>query len=162
MEPSFRLATPGELEPILGLYAAARAFMRAAGNPTQWPEGYPPRESVAEDIARGTVYVAEEAGELLAVFTYEIGREPFYDKIDGAWRSDAETYGFMHRLATAKQGKGIGAACIEFCRSHVPILRIDTHADNLPLQRLLARLGFRPCGIVDYGEAGTRLAFEWG
>ena len=160
MAVTFRRAAPSELDCLMALYAGARAFMRANGNPNQWPEGYPPRESVAADLARGVVYVATEGEELLAVFTYEIGHEPVYDTLDGAWLNDADLYGFLHRLAVARQGGGIGALCLDFCFSQYPDLRIDTHEDNLPMQRLLSRCGFLPVGVVDYGQDGTRLAYQ--
>ena len=157
---SFRRARPEELDRLMAIYAAARAFMRESGNPTQWPEGYPPRESVAADIGRGAVYVATDGREILAVFSYEIGREPVYDRIDGAWLTAAERYGFMHRLAVSHRGGGIGAACLDFCFSQFPDLRIDTHESNRPMQALLQKCGFSPCGTVDYGPHGTRIAYE--
>lgn len=159
MALTFRRAVPCELDLLMGIYGAARAFMCENGNPTQWPEGYPPRDSVAADLDRGVVYVATEGDGILAVFTYEVGREPAYDEIDGAWLGDTP-YGFMHRLAVARRGGGIGRACLDFCFSQYPDLRVDTHEDNRPMQALLKKCGFRYCGIVDYGIYGTRLAFE--
>ena len=36
-----RKATPGDLEGIRAVYAAAKAFMDAHGNASQWEPGYP-------------------------------------------------------------------------------------------------------------------------
>ena len=39
-----------DLDEVLALYAASRAFMRTSGNPNQWTDGYPPRELIAREI----------------------------------------------------------------------------------------------------------------
>ena len=160
MAITFRPARREELPAILAMYASARLFMRENGNPHQGGDHYPSRETVEGDLARGTLYVATEGEELLAVFSFEIGREPVYEEIDGAWLGARERYGFLHRLAVVRRGGGVGGACLAFCYGQGGGLRIDTHADNLPMQSLLKKHGFSYCGIVDYGASGTRLAYE--
>ena len=48
---------PEELDTAMALYDHARAYMRQNGNDRQWTGGYPSRETVAEDIARGQSYL---------------------------------------------------------------------------------------------------------
>lgn len=156
-----RQATVRDLDGVMALYAGARAFMRQNGNPSQWPEGYPARESVEQALGDGSLYVLENGGELAAVFTFAIGQEAPYDAIRGHWLTDTVPYGTLHRLAVGRQGGGLGAVCIEYAKARCHDLRIDTHEDNLPMQRLLARLGFVRCGIIDYGDEGTRIAYHW-
>lgn len=50
-----RIASPEDLEFIEGAYEHARTFMRANGNATQWPDGYPGWIDAEEDIARDIV-----------------------------------------------------------------------------------------------------------
>ncbi len=157
---TIRNATPLDLDRVMEIYEGARAFMRQNGNPSQWPEGYPPRASVEENLRDGILYVLEDGEGIAAVFTFHIGREAPYDAIDGAWLTEAVPYGTLHRLAVDRPGGGLGAACIEYALARCGDLRIDTHKDNLPMQRLLTRLGFTPCGIIDYGDEGTRLAYH--
>ena len=38
---------------VMAIYDVARAFMRAHGNATQWPEGTPSAEQLAADNASG-------------------------------------------------------------------------------------------------------------
>ena len=46
-----------DIPAVMAIYDAARAFMRAHGNATQWPEGTPSAEQLAADIAAdGTVH----------------------------------------------------------------------------------------------------------
>ena len=40
-----------DIPAVMAIYDAARAFMRAHGNATQWPEGTPSAEQLAADIA---------------------------------------------------------------------------------------------------------------
>ena len=46
-----------DIPAVMAIYDAARAFMRAHGNATQWPEGTPSAEQLAADIAAGGSYV---------------------------------------------------------------------------------------------------------
>lgn len=161
---NFRKARASECEAILNIYEGARAFMRAHGNMSQWQGGYPAREDVLADIDEGCLYVAteEEAdGErLVGTFVLKEGREPVYDVIRGAWHSE-RPYAFMHRVAVAEHGRGVGEACLDFGYRVCRHLRIDTHRDNIPMQRLLEKCGFSLAGIVHYEkEDGDRLAFD--
>lgn len=56
-----RKARPEDVPAILSLYAAARAFMAANGNPTQWGNSYPAEELLRKDMAAGELYVYETA-----------------------------------------------------------------------------------------------------
>ena len=158
-----RKAVPEELEPIMELYARARAFMVSTGNPRQWAaRNWPPVKLIREDIRRGKCHVCEEAGELLAVFFYDFGKDidPCYAVIeDGCWASDGP-YGVVHRIA-AKAGSGAGKACINWAYERCGHLRIDTHEDNKVMQRTLTKLGFEKRGIIHVAEdTDPRIAFE--
>lgn len=55
---------------VMAIYDAARTFMRAHGNATQWPEGTPSAEQLAADIAAGGSYVCEVDGRVVATFAF--------------------------------------------------------------------------------------------
>lgn len=59
---------------IMAIYDAARVFMRAHGNATQWPKGTPSAEQLAADIAAGGSYVFEVDGRVVATFAFCRGR----------------------------------------------------------------------------------------
>lgn len=158
-----RTATPDDLPQILQLYADARDFMVRTGNPRQWAKrGWPPEELVRRDIETGKCQVCVGSGQLLAVFYFDYGADidPCYRVIhDGAWRSNAP-YGVVHRIA-AREGSGAGKFCIRWAYEQCGHLRIDTHGDNLPMQKVLAGLGFEHCGVIYVAEdSDPRLAFE--
>lgn len=145
----------------MAIYAHARVFMAQSGNPTQWGTTKPHRWQIENDIAEGVSHVVvDDGGEILAVFFFRIAPDPTYETIyDGAWLNDAP-YGVIHRIAAAQSGSGAAKFAVEWCLEQVGDVRIDTHANNLPMQKLLAKCGFSRCGII-YIEDGTqRIAYQ--
>ena len=166
MEFIIENARRSDLPEIREIYAQARAFMAENGNPGQWTGGYPTDEDILNDIELSQLYVARSSAgsrNIACVFVFFIGLDPSYFSIeDGAWLNDAE-YGVIHRIATAKWAKGRGAAvfCINECFKHYGNIRIDTHNDNIPMQRLIEKCGFKRCGTVHMASDGTpRIAYQ--
>jgi RimJ/RimL family protein N-acetyltransferase len=153
-------AKPGDVDAILRIYDSGRERMRTRGNPTQWEAGYPNRAILEEDIRRRQCFVCEETGKIHGVFSLCIGDEPTYAKIcEGAWINDAP-YGTIHRLAGDGVIPNLFSGCLRFCRSLIPNLRADTHADNHVMRHLLEKNGFQRCGVI-YVEDGTpRIAYQ--
>ena len=87
-----RKATALDLERMTAIYARAREFMAANGNPKQWgPTRWPPEELLRRDIAAGDSYVCLDGEEIAAVFFFRQGRdvEPAYRDIqEGRWIGD--------------------------------------------------------------------------
>ncbi len=151
-----------ELPRILEIYAQARRFMAENGNPRQWGSlNWPPEDLLRQDIAAGKSYVCEADGEIAAVFYFDYGHriDPTYAHIEGgAWIGN-DDYGVVHRIASIQ--KGAGSFCIRWALAQCGHLRIDTHGDNVPMQRLLRKLGFSHCGTIYVGvDPDPRLAFE--
>ena len=155
-----RAAQLEDLDEILEIYTYAKKFMVETGNPTQWVGNYPQRELLEEDIANQGLFVVTEAKKICGVFYFVIGPDPTYAIIEnGAWHSD-QTYGTIHRIAGNGNG-GVFGAALDYCRSQMDYLRIDTHGDNVVMQNLLKGLGFVHCGTVYVEEDEyPRLAFE--
>ena len=144
------------------IYDSARKFMRASGNLLQWNDGYPNADTVRDDIKEGSSYVLEDEGLVIAVFYFRVGEDETYKKIyDGAWIS-SEPYAVIHRIAVSDEARGKGAAGFIFseCYKRFPNIKIDTHRDNLPMQRALERAGFKYCGIIHLLNGEERLAYE--
>lgn len=155
-----RAAVPGDLPALDPVYAAARRFMAASGNPTQWSDRYPLPEDLAADVEKGQLYVWVPDGTVHGAFVLQSGEEPNYREIQGAWRSDTP-YGTIHRVASDGAVPGLFAACMDFCRARVNHLRIDTHRDNEVMQHLILKHGFVPCGTIWVEDGTPRLAYEW-
>ena len=155
-----RTAVAADLSAILTIYADARAYMRENGNPSQWGDGYPSEELVRSDLAAERCYVCEEEGELLGVFCYFEGEDPTYATIfDGAWLND-RPYGVIHRIAVARHRRGVASFCFAYCLARCKNLKIDTHRENLPMQRSLAKNGFSACGTIYLANGDPRIAYQ--
>lgn len=145
---------------IMEIYSFARKFMAETGNPTQWGTQFPPQELLLEDIEIGRLFVYETEGTIRGVFAFIIGNDPTYDLIEqGKWLSD-EPYGTLHRVASDGSEHGFLGKCLAFCEQQISHIRIDTHEDNVVMQKAIAKNGFEYCGII-YADDGTpRLAYE--
>lgn len=157
-----RKTTDKDVSAAAEIYDSARAFMRSVGNLTQWADGYPNRDSVLADMACGSSYVCEENGEILAIFYFRIGEDKTYGKIyDGAWLTDGE-YAVIHRIAVSDsaRGRGVAAFIFEQCYRSFSNLKIDTHRDNIPMQKALLRSGFEYCGKIYLENGEERLAYQ--
>ena len=157
-----RQAAVQDIPEMLRIYDAARAAMRAAGNPTQWSGGYPAEELLRADIARGVSYVLHDAGAApYAAFVLIAGDDPTYEHIEnGAWRDDTP-YATLHRVGSDGSHRGTFRAILDFARTQYSHLRADTHEDNHPMQHLLCAAGFVFCGTIYVADGTPRRAYEW-
>ncbi len=155
-----RCATLSDIDEILKIYESARVFMRENGNPTQWSTGGPSESSLRADIAEGCSFVLCDEDEIVASYYFKVGEDKTYRKIySGNWKSD-EPYAVIHRVAVKHRGRGLVKACFDECKRMFSHLRIDTHRDNLPMQRALVKAGFEYCGIIHLENGEERLAYE--
>ncbi len=159
---TIRNATPADLDAVMTIYSDARTFMRASGNLTQWAGGYPSEEIVRRDMEKGALYVCEEDGALLGVFYFAEENDPTYAVIyEGAWQND-KPYAVIHRIAVSgdSHGKGVAGFIFDSCFERYSNLKIDTHRDNIPMQKALTKRGFRYCGIIHLANGDERLAYQ--
>lgn len=155
-----RKAVVSDLQAVSAIYEQARRFMAASGNPGQWGDSHPPIELLIEDIAEDRLFVCEEGRDILGVFAYIRGDDPTYSVIEeGSWHSD-EPYGTLHRVAKAPAASGILEAAAEFAARQLPYVRIDTHENNIPMQKAIARCGFKKCGRIYVADGSPRIAYD--
>ena len=156
-----RKTEPKDLAKIGEIYIKAKEFMRLNGNPNQWKGDYPNAFDAEEDTKNGIGYVCEDEGEIVGVFAFKIGVEPTYNKIyEGEWQNNLP-YAFMHRIAVLRHGQGIVDFCINECFKRFSNLKIDTHRDNIPMQKVLKRNGFKYCGIIYITDGSPRRAYQY-
>lgn len=156
-----RPATQADIEAVAKIYDDARIFMKENGNPDQWAGEYPDGYDVERGIKNGTSYVCEEDGEILAGFHFERNADdPTYRTIyEGDWLN-AEPYSVIHRIAVKHHGRGIVDFCFNECFKELGNIKIDTHRDNIPMQKCLLRCGFQYCGIIYLANGEERLAYQ--
>lgn len=149
-----------DLPAMEALYAAAREFMREMGNPDQWGTVHPPAAQLISDIEQGRSYLCLDEGKAVGCFYFGPGPDPAYLTIEGgSWLSDSP-YWVVHRVAAAGR-RGVGTFCLRYCMERANHIRIDTHEQNLPMQRMLLKNGFSRRGIIHLANSDERVAFEW-
>ena len=162
MSLEIRLLGDEDIAECERIYAEARAFMRESGNATQWSGGYPGREVLLDDVAKKRLYGVFDGERQIGVFCFFIGVDPTYVRIyEGEWLTGGE-YGVIHRIAVSRDahGKGVAHLCFGFAEARAKSVRIDTHRDNIPMQRSLAKYGFKRCGIIYLQSGDERIAYE--
>ena len=156
-----RKATLSDLEVAMQLFDNSRQIMRRNGNATQWSNGYPQQEIIEKDTINGDFYCICNEDEIVGCFSFIIGDDPTYNKIEkGEWIDTLHTYGTIHRLACAPGQHSIARQCIERCEEQVDSLRADTHSDNIIVQHILEQQNFRYCGIIHVADGTPRRAYQ--
>ena len=158
-----RRSTEKDFEQIMEIYRYAREFMAKTGNPNQWgPTNWPPEQLIHSDISSGTSYVCVHEEKIVGTFFYTYGEnaEPGYERIEeGNWLNN-DAYGVVHRIAGNGSVKGIGKFCLEWAYQQCGHLRIDTHADNKPMQHVVEKAGFSKRGIIYVADGTPRIAYD--
>ncbi|KAA5532151.1 GNAT family N-acetyltransferase [Taibaiella lutea] len=131
----------------------------------QWQDGYPNELSIINDMEKGYAYVLTENETVLAYSAVIFDKEPAYEIMEGKWLSDGD-YLVVHRVAVSRHAKGKGIATRLFrqleslcLQKQVYSIKVDTNFDNIPMLKILDRLGYTYCGEV-YFRGGARKAFE--
>lgn len=150
-----------EIESANEIYEQARIFMRESGNPNQWNSTYPNTEDIKNGMKNQTSYVCVDGNEIVATFHFECDADDktYHNIYNGEWKKDGP-YAVIHRIAVKYHGQGIVDFCFNECFKLFPNIRIDTHRDNVPMQKVLERCGFRYCGIIYLESGDERLAFQ--
>ena len=159
MEYRIEKASREELPRIAEIYAYAREFMAKTGNPNQWGTTHPPITQLEKDVELGRLYAVKTDEAIHGVFYFCVEQDPTYAVIyNGAWHAD-RPYGVIHRIASDGSG-GILKAAVEFGKSCIDYLRIDTHEDNRIMQKAVEKQGFRRCGIIYLADGSSRIAYD--
>lgn len=96
-----------------------------------------------------------------AAFAFIIGADPCYTVIEqGEWKSDAP-YAAVHRVASDGTLHNVIGRIMDFAKSNISHIRIDTHEHNKVMQKALEKQGFERCGIIYVPDGTPRIAFEW-
>lgn len=161
-----RKSTEKDLKNIMQIIDEAKVFLKN-NNVDQWQNGYPNEEVILNDIKNDSSYVLEDSDEIIGTTALSFDGEETYNNIyEGKWLSNGK-YAVIHRIATSNSGdrKGIGTEIIkkseEICLlKGVKSIKIDTHEDNLTMQKLLEKNNFKYCGVIYLLDGSKRIAFE--
>ena len=156
-----RTAKPADFDRIMSIYHFAQDFMIQSGNPTQWAHKYPDDEMVNADIEGRRCILICENDKIHGVFALFDNDDPTYRIIEnGAWLND-KPYVTIHRIASDGKVRGVFKCAADYCKSIADNIRIDTHADNLTMQHLIEKNGFKKCGTIYVSDGTPRIAYQW-
>lgn len=159
MNIDFRKACIQDMKQILHILDVARLNMRKANNPNQWDKNYPSQLDITQDIESGVGWVGVSDDEIVLYFALIESPDKTYTTIKGSWIGD-DDYLVIHRLAVLYPKRHLGQKVIEFALSFGYDIKVDTHKDNIPMQKLLANQGFNYCGIIYLENKEERLAYQ--
>lgn len=156
-----RKAVSDDLSEIMSIYRIAQDFMIASGNPDQWGHSYPSEDLIKEDIDNEICYLICDDDNAHGVFALFDEIEPSYQYIeDGQWLND-EAYVTIHRIASDGKVHGIFKCATDYCKSISNNIRIDTHKNNLIMQKQIEKNGFQKCGTIYVRDNSPRIAYQW-
>lgn len=163
---TLELAKMEELDVCAALMEEGRAFQQAQGF-VQWTPDYPNRDTVKGDIETGKGYVLKVDGVIAGYLCVDFDGDPAYEDIrQGQWGT-GKPYAAAHRLALSGQfrGQGLTATIFELVRElclarGVTAIRGDTDPQNLRMQHVLEKCGFRRRGVILF-QGSEKLAYDW-
>ena len=161
---TIRQATYSDIEALMQIFEDAKKIMRSSGNLHQWTGGYPPRETVLDDISNGYCHVIIYEESIIGTMALIPGPDPTYSYIEGEWL-DENPYYVIHRIATSVPGHNVTRKLFDWAYSHISekgcnVIRIDTHRDNCIMKHVLTRYGFTPCGVIYLEDGAPRDAYQ--
>ena len=161
MSRIIREAQPSDMADIMTVMDAAKKIMRQSGNLYQWNDGYPSETVILADMEKNGGFVVEDDAIVVGYFAFLPSPEPtYYNIYKGKWLNDEEPYHVVHRIASYPDAHGIFSSIMDYCFSHDPNIRIDTHRDNKIMQHNIAKHGFTYCGIIYLASGDERLAYQ--
>jgi RimJ/RimL family protein N-acetyltransferase len=162
----FRKAVESDIDNIMNIIKQAQKHFKEQGI-DQWQNNYPNTETILMDIKNENGYVLLEDDTIIGTVSISFDGEKTYEHIyNGKWISNNE-YAVVHRMAIDPKYKRQGLATAimgkveEMCLDKgVHSIKVDTHEENLAMQKLLKKNKFEYCGIIYLEDGSKRIAFE--
>ena len=147
-----RKAKLPEIPEILELTRACGKDMISRGI-YQWNELYPSRTVLENDVARGELYLLEDASGLLGIIALTPEMDKEYESV--SWLTPNQGNLYVHRLAIDPSYQGLGYAqqLMTFAESfardeNYASIRLDTFSQNPRNQRFYEQRGYSRLGNV--------------
>jgi GNAT superfamily N-acetyltransferase len=162
----FRKTVKTDINDVMNIIRQAQTYFKELGI-NQWQDNYPNVETINNDIDNENSYVLLKEGIIVATAAVSFDGERTYDFIyEGKWISNNE-YAVIHRIAVDNNYKGLGLSSKiiknveQLCLSKgVYSIKVDTHEENLSMQKLLKKNKFQYCGVIYLEDGSKRIAFE--
>jgi len=164
---NFRLTQNDDILEIMTIIDGGKAYLKSQ-NVNQWQNGVPNEGMIVEDVKAGYGYVMENIhNEIVATASLSFDGEPWYEDIQGGNWLSTGPFLVIHRMAVREDVRGTTVASDylalvqQLAKSRgVNSIKIDTHPENIPMQKLLEKNGYTYCGTVILGKEGVRYGYE--
>ncbi len=161
-----RKATKADIHRIMEIIQDAQKYLKE-NNINQWQNNYPNAEIINLDIIKGESYVIVKDDMIVGTFALSFKDNKNYASIyEGEWLNHGK-HSTIHRVAIDAnyKGNGLASEIIKIATkisldNFVDSIRVDTHKDNVSMQRLLIKNNFKYCGIIYLDDKSQRIAFE--
>ena len=164
MNYSFRKASVHDIPQIWTIIQQAIVRRKNDGS-QQWQDGYPNEDLIRKDIVDGIGYVLTDDDAIVGYAAIIFNVEPAYEKLKGTWLTN-EDFAVVHRVAISDYylGKGLAQKIFLFTEdlaldNNIFSIKVDTNFDNIPMLKILEKLGYTYCGEVFF-RGDARKAFE--
>lgn len=166
-----RKATMADFDQIMTILRDG-ANQLAESGVNQWQGEYPSPDQIKEDIKQGWAFLAmSDDQETVGAISIVSAPDHDYDNLDGHWLNPSDRYVVIHRVAIHSNHAGKGYATkllsavidgIKRNRPDIDSIRIDTHEDNLAMQHLIDKMGFKRVGSLHgvYRQDETSYVYE--
>ena len=163
-------ATPKNIDEIMTIISDAKGYLRQQ-NLLQWnlDDGYPRKEDLLKDIDNQNCYLYIENDTVIGCMCIIFTPDENYYEIDGNWITN-DKYASIHRIAIKNDfhHQGIGRKMLLLAEKiikeqKVYSIKIDTHANNIPMTKTILSSGYTYCGIIKLKRSETdnlRNAYE--
>ena len=161
-----RKSSKSDIESIMKMIHQAKNYFKKKGI-DQWQNNYPNEDTILADINNKIGYVLVKDNSIVGTAAISFDKERTYDFIyEGNWISN-DKYAVIHRLAIDNEYKGLGLSSLilksveEMCKNkNIMSIKIDTHEENLSMQKFFKKNGFKYCGVIYLEDRSKRIAFE--
>ena len=154
-----RPATAADLNAIADIYDAILTREESVGPVyTNWQRGkYPTIDTARQVLEAGTLYVAEEDGEVYGCVNLNGEQLAEYAALNWSVPADPEDVMVIHTLCISPRWAGRGKAreFVAFCeeegrRQGKTVMRLDTYEGNYPANAMYPKLGYTFVGGTEF------------
>ncbi|MCD8035950.1 MAG: GNAT family N-acetyltransferase [Clostridiales bacterium] len=153
---TFRKATPEDIDRISDIYDEIHTEIESGVTTSIWVRSiYPTRKTTEDSVYKGTMFVAEMDGSIVASAKIDHEQLDIYAKAEWSIEVPDDKVMVMHTLAVSPTAKGKGCATefLKFYEQYArecgcTCLRIDTGASNTVTRALYKKLGFTEVSII--------------
>ena len=146
-------ASKKDMNELVALYHIAVEHMFEEKNVNQWQHDETNFVNhVNKYIDDNNFYKVEKNNEIIGFFAMIYGTDVTYNEIKGKWIND-EPYVTIHKIASKYYKQGIATKMLNYVlndalEKSINNIRIDTHKDNVSMQKFLEKQGFVNCGVI--------------